>query len=295
VLALALSTLFSACFGLVIRLAQGAGSNLVAVGAFNYLTAMAVNAAILAVGGGATALHASTIALALVGGVTYASAFFPVFALTRVRGASVTGAVMRISAIVPVGFSLLAWGERLTGLQTAGAAVAMVSLPLLTLGRPAGEAPDSRGRGRGTLLAVGLFAMNGLCLLVPRAFHQTGVVGEDAAFLSILFAAAAATACAVWAVSEHRIRAGGPPPARHSLLLDAVPGIVIGTCNALQNRFIVLALERLPGTVVYPFYSAVGLLAVVVVSRLAWRERFGLGGAVGLALAAASVVLVNLA
>ena len=37
------------------------------------------------------------------------------YRLTRERGASITGAVMRISTLVPVAFSLLAWGERALG------------------------------------------------------------------------------------------------------------------------------------------------------------------------------------
>ena len=50
-LALVLSTVFSAGFGLLIRVAQGMGANMVAVGAANYLTAMSVNAVLFLVGG----------------------------------------------------------------------------------------------------------------------------------------------------------------------------------------------------------------------------------------------------
>ena len=65
-------------------------------------------------------------------------------------------------------------------------------------------------------------------------------------------------------------------------------------CNAVQNRFMVTALQRLPGTLVYPFSAAVGLVLTVVVARLAWRERFGGLGTAGIALACVAVVLVNL-
>jgi len=293
--ALILATVFSAGFGLLIRVAQGMGANLVAVGAANYLTAMVVNAALFLLGGGLPP-GGTTVAIAVGGGFCYAVAFFMVYRLTRERGASITGAVMRISTLVPVAFSLLAWGERLSTWQAAGAALALASLPLLTL-RPGAARQESR-TGRGALLLVGLFLLNGVCLLAPRAFLATEAVGEEAAFLAVLFATAAATLCTVWAVTERRAaanpQAADDPPIRHPLLLDLAPGIAVGVCNALQNRFMVAALQRLPGTLVYPFSAAVGLVLTVSIARVAWKERFGPLGAVGIALACVAIVLVNL-
>ena len=66
-LALVLSTVFSAGFGLLIRVAQGMGANLVAVGAANYLTAMVVNAALFLLGG-RPAPSGTTVAIAVGGG-----------------------------------------------------------------------------------------------------------------------------------------------------------------------------------------------------------------------------------
>ena len=75
------------------------------------------------------------------GGITYATAFFAVYLLTRYRGASVTGAVMRLSSVIPVAASLLLWGERLDAWQAVGAALAMASLPLLSFRGGAAAAP----------------------------------------------------------------------------------------------------------------------------------------------------------
>ena len=296
---LILATVFAAGFGLLIRVAQGMGANLVAVGAANYVTAMVVNAALFLLGGGLPP-SGTTVAIAVGGGFSYAVAFFMVFRLTRERGASITGAVMRISTVVPVAVSLLAWGERLSTWQAAGAALALASLPLLTL-RP-GALRQERRAGGGALLLVGLFLLNGVCLLAPRAFRATEAVGQEAAFLAVLFATAAATLCTVWMVTERRAAANRPtaaaspgaPEIRHPLLLDLAPGIAVGVCNALQNRFMVAALQRLPGTLVYPFTAAFGLVLTVAVARVAWKERFGRLGTVGIAAACTAIVLVNL-
>lgn len=292
-LALVLSTVFSAGFGLGIRAAQGLGANLAAVGAVNYLTATLVNLA-LALAMGSPAPGALGFAIGVPGGVTYATAFFAVYVLTRLRGASVTGAVMRLSTVIPVAASLVLWGERLDAWQAAGAAFAMASLPLLSLrgGSPAGAARGpgtapapqaARGERRRGWLVPGLFAINGLCLLVTRTWRETGITGRDPSFLAVVFGAAAITAWTVWALQRRPIG-----------WLDVACGAAVGASNALSNFFTVKALYALPGTVVYPFYSAVGLVITIAVSRLAWRERFGRLGTAGIALAAIAVVLVNL-
>jgi multidrug transporter EmrE-like cation transporter len=287
-LSLVLSTVFSAGFGLGIRTAQGLGANLAAAGAVNYLTATLLNLA-LALIAGSPAPGPLGFAIGVPGGITYATAFFAVYLLTRYRGASVTGAVIRLSSVIPVAASLLLWGERLDAWQAAGAALAMASLPLLSFrgSAPAAAAaaadaapPDAR---RGGWLVPGLFAINGMCLLVTRTWQQTGITGSDSSFLVVVFGAAALTAWTVWALQRHGIR-----------WLDVACGAAIGTSNALSNLFTVKALHVLPGTVVYPFYSAVGLLITVAVSRVAWRERFGRLGTAGIALAGIAIVLVNL-
>jgi multidrug transporter EmrE-like cation transporter len=283
-LALILSTVFSACFGLGIRTAQGLGANLTAVGAVNYLTATLLNLA-LALIAGSPAPGPLGFAIGVPGGITYATAFFAVFLLTRARGASVTGAVMRLSSVIPVAASLLLWGEHLDAWQAAGAALALASLPLLSFGGAAAArvASADTGARRGGWLVPGLFAINGLCLLVTRTWQQTGITGRDSSFLVVLFAAAALTAWTVWALQRRGIR-----------WLDVACGAAVGASNALSNLFTVKALHVLPGTVVYPFYSAVGLVITVAVSRLAWRERFGRLGTAGIALACVAIVLVNL-
>jgi multidrug transporter EmrE-like cation transporter len=301
---LAISTLFSAGFTIFIRLAQKRGANLTAVGAVNYLTAALFHAS-FAVAAGLRIPHGESLAIGGVGGIAYAAAFFLLHGFMKKRGMSVSAAVTRLSVIVPVGVSVLAWGETASVVQTVGIALAMVSLPLLSIGprsdggEGTGEKPR-RGRTRGIGPLAGLFVVNGLCMLVPRAFNQTGIRGEDAIFLFVLFAAASLSSGTVWIIQERRfarrVRFGTAPAGdpRPALLASVLPGVAVGLCNAVASRFIVIALQKLPGIVVYPFYSAVGLLLTVVFSWMIWKERISALEAAGMAFALGSIVLVNL-
>lgn len=295
---LAISTLFSAGFTIFIRLAQKRGANLTAVGAVNYLTAALFHAS-FAVAAGLRIPHGESIAIGGVGGIAYAAAFFLLHGLMKKRGMSVSAAVTRLAVIVPVGVSVLAWGETASVVQTVGIALAMVSLPLLSIA-PRGDGGDGTGenprpgRTRGIGPLVSLFVVNGLCMLVLRAFNQTGIRGEDAIFLFVLFAAASLSSGTVWIIQERRFARRVRFGTRPALLASVLPGVAVGLCNAVASRFIVIALQKLPGIVVYPFYSAVGLLLAVVFSWMIWKERISALEAAGMAFALGSIVLVNL-
>ena len=302
-LALVLATLSSAGFSISIRFAQRRGANLTVVGAVNYLTAVVFHL-VLTIIAGVYVPHGLTVAIGAVGGITFSWAFFLLFAVMKQRGVSITAAIMGLSVLVPVGFSFLAWGEGATPLQTAGIAIAIVSLPLLSIGPRDKNAPQGApgrvgAKGRAIVALAGLFLVNGTSLVAARAFRQTGIRNEDPLFLLIIFTSATITTLVVWAAQERALRRGGSPApsgagARAPLLLSAAPGIIVGLCNALSNRFIVMSLHSLPGIIVYPFYSAVGLVVMVAFSRIAWKEKISPMEMIGMGLACSSIVLINL-
>jgi drug/metabolite transporter (DMT)-like permease len=214
------------------------------------------------------------------------------------RGVSVTAAILGLSVLVPVGISLLAWGESATLPQTFGIVAAIVSLPLLSVGPTPASVAEKKKRVIHLVLLAGVFILNGLALVAARAFHQTGVKDEDTIFLFFIFTSATLTTCVVWAIQEIRRRnipklGGRETNNKGSVLWGVLFGIVAGLCNAFTNRFIIASLYKLPGIIVYPFYSAVGLLLTVVFSRLAWKEKIRGVEATGMAFAFVSIILMN--
>jgi drug/metabolite transporter (DMT)-like permease len=310
-LALVLATLSSAGFSISIRFAQRRGANLTVVGAVNYLTAVVFHL-VLTIIAGVHAPHGMTVAIGAVGGITFSWAYFLLFAVMKQRGVSITAAIMGLSVLVPVGFSFLAWGEGATPLQTVGIAIAIISLPLLSIGPQSKDSSKvAKGRvgarGRAIISLAGLFLVNGTSLVAARAFRQTGIRNEDPLFLLIIFTSATITTLVIWAAQERALRrgtaaatapAGSGTPGGGSLavplLFSAAPGVIVGLCNALSNRFIVMSLHSLPGIIVYPFYSAVGLVVMVAFSRIAWKEKISPMEMIGMGLACSSIVLINL-
>jgi len=276
---LILATLFSASFAMVVRYAQGRRCNMWAVGAMNYAVASLSNLALQAAQGDLSAT-ASTAWIGASAGVSYVVAYFVLFKLMALRGIAISTAVTRLSVLIPVVASIVIWREQPTPYQSLGSLLALVSLPLLGIRlSPAGSSVDRRAL---SYLAA-LFLLNGYNMLAVRMFKETNVPGESALFLSILFGVAAIVAIAAWCT--HR---------GHTSARDLVPGVALGLVNALANLSVVAALRQLPGFLVFPFHSAVGLAITVIAARLIWREQIGRLETAGIAVTLLAAVLINL-
>lgn len=277
---LLLATCFSAGFSLVVRHAQGKRCNLWAVGAINYLTATTFHLLRAAAGEGFRP-DVSTLTWGLITGIFYVNSYGLMLPFMRLKGVAISMAVSRLAVLVPIIGAILFWAEPATNLQVAGASLAVVSLPLLGFGQ---ASKGERVPLQAGILMVSLLLSNGLGMLTIEAFHQGGVRGQDSLFLAALFGAAAIISSLVW---FFRKRQG-------SSLIDVLPGLLLGLCNALSNLSLVGALDRLPGIVVFPFYSAVGVVLTVIFARLLWQERINRLESLGIFLAVGAVVFINL-
>ena len=292
------ATLFSAAFNLLMRFGQDRKCDMTALGAVNYITAALYNIVVLSVTGALTAAghpgqgpHAGSLLVGVAGGCAFVTTYFLLFHHLRRRGVTITMAVTRLAALFPVVVSLVVWRDRTNAVQIAGGAIALVSLPLLSV-RPS-QAGEGRNRG-GVLLMSALFVAQGLCLLAPRVFNQTGIRGEDAYFLAALFGTAAIASSSVWVVQSVRSRRERRAPAG-PVLVTVILGIVLGLTNTFASQFLVSSLLDVPSILVFPFYSTVGLLITVVFSRIVWRETINRLETAGIVMACAAVVLMNLA
>ena len=70
-------------------------------------------------------------------------------------------------------------------------------------------------------------------------------------------------------------------------------GTIMGMANVLQTHLILKCLESLPGFIVFPATSAVGVLITTVVAVQLLGEKLGLRTYVGIAIAVIALVLLN--
>lgn len=278
-LALMIATVFSSAFGLVLRDSMDRKRNPWMVGVLNYVTATAVQLGrhLLAPPETATPF---TLGMGAAVGALYAVNFLLFIPLLRRKGVSITSAMLRLAVIFPILASLWIWGERLSAFQALGTLLSLISLPMLTLSPGEGlGGVDRRALGLLALLLLG----NGASMVLTKAYQQGAPSGQDALFLAALFGCAMLVSGLAWWPR----RAG-------SSMRDILPGVALGLTNTLGNWGLVSALGALPGVLVFPFYSAVGLVFSAVLARLLFAERVTRLELAGIAVAVAAVTLANL-
>ncbi len=280
-LALVVATVFNAGFGIVVRDAQPRNLDLLTVGLINYAVAAACYAAWslwaeLGVG------EPRTVLIGTIGGVFYAGGFLLMLGPMRWRGLSIVAAFVGLSVLVPLTASLVIWHESITGIRAAGAILALIAIPLLSLDQ--GVTHGLRLTWRMGLGLAGLFFVNGGAWSIQKWYQTTGLSGERPVYFLYLFGVAALVILVAWAVRPRR-------PSGMSIAW----GVMLGACNVFANLALLAALDRLPGAVAFPVMQAGIMIVATAFAAAAWRETPGRLGAIGIAIAVAAVALINLA
>lgn len=270
--------LLFALFNVLLRHLQRLGLPMLPVGAATYVVCAVCYGLMWALH--PTALNPATLKLGLWAGSLFFLLYLLLVSTMSDRGVSLASALIQLSVLIPLLASLTIWHERPTLLKALGAGLCLVAMPLLALDKGTGAERPSWGR---MLVYLGLLVVNGVALTAAKFFAELGTPEQLPAYMTILMGL-----CALCLTVTAAARRSLPNVAalRWSLLSGAV---LWGgqTC-------ILLALQHLPGTVVYPVSQAAMLALVLLLSALLWREVPGPLGRAGIGVALVAVILVNL-
>ncbi len=268
----------NASFSLLVRAAQRRHVNVVAVGAVNYAFAASLYWAVSAVT--RPAMAPPVLRLGLVAGVLYPTVFLLLLPAMHMRGVAITMAIVRLSVLIPLGGALYLWAEMPDTMKLYGIVLALVALPLLSLDKGVTDVVLSR---RQAAILLALFAANGSCLLLSKAFQMTGLVAQRPLYLAIVFSGGAVGCGAVYFLTRKTRLKGA----------EVLWGIGTGVTNAAANMLMLYTLDALLAAVVFPLLAAVGLCLATMFAALVWREIPGKLGWAGIAVAVVAVALAN--
>jgi drug/metabolite transporter (DMT)-like permease len=272
--------------GLVLKQADARGMNRLAVIRVNY-GAGAVIAFFAAVALGQRTLALNTALLAVALGVLFVAGLVFWAKAIETGGLATSVVAMRTAIVMPVLASVVYWREKPGVLEVVGAGIALVALGLVIseIVRPGRRAPAPGERpkpGHAWVWMLGVFLVNGFVNTGAKLFQQEMPQEQSFPFQAVIFVCAFLVTTVLYYLRKSRAD-------RSSLLY----GTALGAANLGNYLFLILALNMLPGTVVYPATAAgeVGLMALAGV--LIWRERLGARGWAGIALAVVALVLLQ--
>lgn len=277
---LALAIIFQVGFGLVMRDAAHRRLDLYAVGAVNYVVAAVACALGAWATGGPTPLSPTVLWLGAGTGLSYIlSYFFMMYTVQRV-GISVPMAIVRMSVLVPVIGAVFLFHELPGPFQVAGIALVCVAFPFLAFGR---HGHHVEAWWVFAVLAGFLFLFTGANQLGQKTFATLGRPDARWLFLAVLFGVATIVSLVPVVSSRRR-------PTRS----DCYHGLALGATNVLANFLMLRVLSYLPAIVVFPVASGAGVVLTTFAATVFWRESLSRRILIGLAIAVAAVVLINI-
>ena len=276
-------------FAMSLRKARGKQYHYLTVGSINYAVA-----AVMAVGwlllSGAPSLDLLVILLGVINGLQYQLSLVVLFTVVEIVGIGITFGIVRLAVALPTLASIFFWGEQPAALQVVGLAIAFVALPLL--GADAHQAArQHRGRSLwtwGILLAVLL--LSGAGFIAAKAFTVYSTPDYQPLYTASLFVAATLGAGFIWPLRRrYRLPEWRDVPMRNNLAL----GVLMGAANIFQLAMLLLALNSLPGTVVFPLAATVGLATTLLGGMVLFGERFGRLTAIGIVLTLFAIAFIG--
>jgi multidrug transporter EmrE-like cation transporter len=290
-----LRVLLMTAFAHLLRHSQARGGRVMQVVLVNYAFATLFCVA-LAASGGQLGFSTITLGCGALGGTAYLVSLLLLLPAMNQSGVAISVAVLQLAVLVPVTASIAAFGERPSPAQSLGLVLAVAALVVLSLTTSAPAADTTRQAGatpRFSPLLLPLFFVTGLSGVAMKTFQQYGPARELMSFNAVLFAAATASTLAAM-VRQSRAAGSTRQTASLSPFASTAAGLMLGAVNAGQLVFLMLALASAPAMVVFPVSSALSLVSNAAASVVLWRENLRPASWLGLALALAASVLLNL-
>lgn len=309
---LALAVVCSVSIGLVFKYAGREQLDRTSLLTANYAAAVVLAVGLLAAGGRTVAdglaMAPSLLGLGVLTGALLIAGFFMLSLATDLAGMSLAVGVMRVSVVLPFLASWLVWNEVPSLAQGMGLVLASIAFFLIARHKkrtpeaiPVGASSSAAQAGKeggvpelevpsGRVFAVLLltFVVGGAVDISMKTFEESFGAGNSRVLFLLLAFGVAFLIGAVLVVGRG-MRTGAWPERR-----TLAWGVVLGVINYGSLEFILRAIERLPGTFVFPANNIAIVVLAAVLGVVVWNEHLSRFNRVGLGLAVLALVLLGL-
>ena len=273
-------------------------------GATGYTAAAVIAAAWSLAVHGAISLELPAVLLGAYQGFAYQFMYLVVFVMVGLGGMAVTSTINRMTILVPTAGAILVWGEHPTPERYLGIVAIFLALPLLGLQAQRRAVQARMGSWLMPLMILFSFVLLGGAEFGAKWFVEARQSASPSDYTFWLFAAASVSSLFTWPLANRMARREwdraaplrlAPAPFRLQVNPRSIGfGIGLGAANWGQATALVNALTVFDASFVFPLVSASFVILVSVTDFVFWRQRFAPLTLLGLAVAAAGVVLINL-
>ena len=292
-IALFFSVVTSVLVGQTLRLAAHLELDRFPLFTVNYTVALLLGLSVSREGFASEPLPAVVLAVFL--GVMFVLGFLVFHRAIALTGTGIAATVSRLSVIIPIVVSVLAFSEYLGPAGVSGVLIGVAALPFSGRSLPwraarrasaatAPQAGDSSAAASasGVLWAIALFLIFGANDTALKLRAEL-LPGSDAGiFFAFLFGTAMVISMVLTLVRGERF-----------MLKTLLIGVPLGAANYGTSHFLASALEAIPGYVAFTLNSVGIILLSAVAGRIAWREKLRPHNYIFLAAGVVAIILLS--
>lgn len=216
----------------------------------------------------------STLAMGCLNGVFYLSGFVLFQRSVRRSGVVLSATFMKLSLLVTMLISVVFFGEQPAMIHWLGFLLAVGAIVLINY--------DGSGMGGFQPALLVLLVMGGLCDGMSKVYEELGTASLSPQFLFYTFLVAMVL-CAALAWRKQQL------PGKW----EWIYGLAIGIPNFYSARFMLNALNTVPGVIAYPVYSVAGILMVTLAGLILFREKLSRRQWLALGIILVALIMLN--
>lgn len=222
--------------------------------------------------------------LAVIGAVSYVLTCACYLTASRERDIAANWTILNLSVLVPLGVSIVWFGDKFTTLKAAGAALTVVAIVLV------GGKANLRGMAQASrwqVFILGAFLLNGVLATLFRWVPE----GKSFLFVADFYA----VSCLLALPFKLRLTpADAPKRGRFGWALCGAASHCAGMLLTMAALTAVAKVSRQPGVIVYPITNGFVIPLGVVLGALILRQMIDGRRKLGVAVGMAGIVLLSL-
>lgn len=193
------------------------------------------------------------------------------------NGVGLSGTFAKLGILVPMVFSIILWKELPSFLQWIGIAISICSILIVNLSKVSSDRLDFNK----TLIL--LFLFGGMAEFSTKIYQKYGLNDYKDVFLFMVFLIAFFISTYYTVKLKSKIVAS-----------DVWIGFAVGIPNLFSSYFLILALDTLKTSIVFPLYSAGSIVLINIGGLLLYKEKISGKNKLAIVLTIIALILINL-
>lgn len=194
-------------------------------------------------------------------------------------GMGISIATMRLSLVIPIAVSLILYGEDISFINSVGIFCVLISLVLMA----PNATKNIQAEKRDFIFPIILFVFTGLVDTSLKVYNEElGSIFGEYQFLSVIFLFSFFIAIAILAYKKEF----------NFKVKEILYGFLIGLANLYSSFFLLLALDKLPGSIAFSIVNISTVLLGTFIGITIWMDKISTKQRIGLTTALISILLL---